>query len=86
MALGRGTSNRQMKGKFTSERTWTGKYYRQRLLPSMQTMDKHIASMLDDGWEVLTESSHSGKSRGFRLFAKRDTITVSFSKTSVIAE
>jgi len=65
---------------FTYERNWTGKYYRQRLFPSMQTMDKHIASMLNDGWEVMTENSHSGNSRGFRPFAKRDTITVSFRK------
>jgi hypothetical protein len=47
----------------------------------MQTMDKHIASMLNDGWEVMTEHSHSGNSRGFRPFAKRDSITVSFRKS-----
>ncbi len=67
---------------FTYERNWTGKYYRQRLLPSMQTMDKHIASMLSDGWEIMTETSHSGNSRGFRPFAKRDSITVSFRKAA----
>jgi hypothetical protein len=65
---------------FTYERNWTGKYYRQRLFPSMQAMDKHIASMLNDGWEVMTETSHSGNSRGLRPFAKRDTITVLFRK------
>jgi hypothetical protein len=65
---------------FTYERNWTGKYYRQRLLPSMQTMDKHIASMLDDGREVMAQTPHSGDSRGFRPFAKCDTITVSFRK------
>jgi hypothetical protein len=65
---------------FTYEKNWTGKYYRQRLLPSMWTMDKHIASMLSDGWEIMTENSHSGNSRGFRPFAKRDTITVLFRK------
>jgi hypothetical protein len=71
----------QMKVKsFTYERNWTGKYYRQRLLPSMQTMDKHIATMLNDGWEVMTETSHSGNSRGLQPFAKRDTITVLFRK------
>jgi len=43
-------------------------------------MDKHIASMLNDGWEIMTETSHSGNSRGFQPFAKRDTITVSFRK------
>ncbi len=65
---------------FTYERNWTGKYYRQRLLPSAQTMDRHVAGMLDDGWEIISESAHSGNSRGFRLFAKRDTITVLFRK------
>ena len=63
---------------FTYERNWTGKLYRQRLLPSMQTMDKHIARMLSEGWEMLSQTPHSGHSRGFRPFAKRDTITVSF--------
>ena len=77
----KGASGCQMKVKsFTYERNWTGKYYRQRLLPSMQTMDKHLASMLNEGWEVMTETSHSGNSRGFRPFAKRDTITISFRK------
>jgi len=77
----REAKDNQMKVKsFTYERNWTGKYYRQRLLPSMQTMDKHIAGMLSDGWEIMTEASHSGNSRGFRPFAKRDSITVSFRK------
>jgi hypothetical protein len=67
---------------FTYEKNWTGKYYRQRFFPTMQTMDKHIASMLSDGWEILTQTSHSGNSRGFQSFAKRDTITISFRKTS----
>ena len=66
---------------FTYERNWTGKYYRQKLLPSMQTMDRHIAAMLSHGCEIMTETSHSGNSRGFQPFAKRDTITVSFRKT-----
>jgi hypothetical protein len=44
---------------FTYERSWTGKYYRQRLLPSMQTMDKHIASMLNDDWKVMAQTPHS---------------------------
>jgi len=65
---------------FTYERNWTGKYYRQRLFPTMESMDTHMASMLNEGWEVMTEISHSGNSRGFRPFAKRDTITVSFQK------
>ena len=45
-------------------------------------MDKHIESMLSDGWEIMTETSHSGNSRGFRPFAKRDTITVSFRRAA----
>ena len=30
---------------FTYERNWTGKYYRQRLFPTMQTMDRHIVGI-----------------------------------------
>jgi len=45
-------------------------------------MDRHMASMLSDGWEVMTETSHSGNSRGFRPSAKRDTVTVFFKKAS----
>jgi len=48
----------------------------------MQTMDKHLAIMLNEGWEVITETAHSGNSRGFRPFTKRDTITISFRKPS----
>jgi hypothetical protein len=65
---------------FTYERSWTGKYYRQRLLPSMQSMEKHVAAMIKEGWELITESAHSGNSRGFKPFAKRDTITLLFKK------
>jgi len=67
---------------YTYERNWAGKYYRQRLFPSMQSMDGHVAKLLNEGWEIMTETSHSGKSRGFQPFAKRDTITVSFRKNS----
>ncbi len=67
---------------FTYERNWTGKYYRQRLLPTVETMDRHIARTLNDGWEILAQTPHSGNSRGFRPFAKRDTITVSFRKAN----
>ena len=67
---------------FTYEKNWIGKYHRQRFLPTMQTMDRHMVGMLSDGWEVMTETSHSGNSRGFRPFAKRDTITVLFKETS----
>jgi len=65
---------------YTYERNWTGKYYRQRVFPSMQSMDGHIAQLLTEGWGIMTETSHSGSSRGFRPFAKRDTIIVSFRK------
>jgi len=43
-------------------------------------MDDHIAKMLSDGWEILTQTSHTGDRRILRPFAKRDTITVSFRK------
>lgn len=65
---------------FTYERHWTGKYYRQKLLPTMETMEKHIRKMMDEGWELMSETSHSGSGRGFRPFGKRDTITVLFRK------
>lgn len=65
---------------YAYERNWTGKIYRQRLFPSMQTMDRHITKLLNEGWEIMTEPSYSGNSRGFRPFAKRDTITVFFRK------
>lgn len=66
---------------FTYERHWTGKYYRQRLLPTTETMDKHIARMFENGWQIMSQTSHSGSSRGFRPFAKRDTVTVIFRKS-----
>ena len=40
---------------FTYEKNWTGTYYRQRLLPSMQTMDRHMAGMLSDRWEIISQ-------------------------------
>jgi hypothetical protein len=64
---------------FTYERSWYGTYHRQRIF-SMQRMDTHIAKMLADGWDVLTESAHSGQGRGLQPFAKRDTITISFKR------
>src|ERR1700730_498523 len=63
---------------FMYARTWTGKYYRQRLFPSMQAMDKHITSMSDNGWEIMRESSHSGRDGGSheqsRLGRKRSQV------------
>jgi hypothetical protein len=34
-------------------------------------MDNQIAWMLNDGWDILAQTPHSGDSRGFRPFAKR---------------
>lgn len=45
-------------------------------------MDRHMAGMLSDGWEVMTETSHSVNRLGFRPFAKPDTITVFLEKAS----
>lgn len=76
-----GTSRRlemQVKS-FTYEKSWYGTYYRQRFF-SMERMDKHIAKMLSQGWKILTQTAHSGEGRGFRPFAKRDTITISFQR------
>ncbi len=39
-----------------------------------------ISTLLKEGWGIMTETAHSGNSRGLRLFAKLDTITVSFRK------
>jgi hypothetical protein len=64
---------------FTYEKSWYGTYYRQRLF-SMERMDSHIAKMLSQGWTILTQTAHSGEGRGFRPFAKRDTITISFQR------
>jgi hypothetical protein len=64
---------------YTYERSWYGIYHRQRLF-SVERMDTHIAKMLANGWELLTETGHSGRGRGIQPFSKRDTITISFKK------
>jgi len=65
---------------FTYEKSLFGTY-RKRGLLNMQNMDAHIAKMLDAGWEILTQTSHTGdRNRMLRPFGKRDTITVSFKK------
>lgn len=64
---------------FTYRKSLFGIYYKQGLL-IFQKMDDHIAKMLSEGWEVLTQTAHSGERRVLRPFAKRDTITVSFRK------
>jgi len=43
-------------------------------------MDKHIETMLSDGWEIMSQNAHSARHRGMLPFAKRDTITISFKK------
>lgn len=63
----------------TYERNFFGTHYKRDLL-HLQRMDRHIAKMLDDGWEVLTQTSHTGDWRTLLPFAKRDTITVSFGR------
>lgn len=65
---------------FTYEKSWYGTYHRQRVF-SMQRLDTHIARMLESGWEILTQTAHSGYGRGILPFANRDAITISFKRT-----
>jgi hypothetical protein len=65
---------------FTYQKSVFGTYYKWGLL-NLQKMDNHIATMLNGGWEILTQTSHTGDRRILRPFAKRDTITVSFRKS-----
>lgn len=62
---------------FTYRRTFFGTYRKQGLL-DLQKMDDHIQKMLNDGWEVLSQTSHSGERIVLRPFSKRDTITITF--------
>jgi hypothetical protein len=62
---------------FTYRKSLFGTYYKQGLFNS-QKMDFHVAKMLNDGWEVLTQTAHSGERRVLRPFAKRDSITIAF--------
>lgn len=64
---------------FTYQKSVFGRYYKRGLL-NLTKMDNHIAKMLGDGWEILTQTAHTGDRRILRPFAKRDTITVSFRK------
>jgi hypothetical protein len=57
-----------------------GTYYKRGLF-NLQKMDNHMTKMLNDGWEVLTQTAHSGERRVLRPFAKRDTITVSYRRS-----
>ena len=65
---------------FTYQKSVFGRYYKQGLL-NLTKMNDHIAKMLSDGWEILTQTSHTGDRRILRPFAKRDAITISFRKT-----
>lgn len=65
---------------FTYQKSVFGRYYKSGLV-NLTKMDDHIAKMLSDGWEILTQTSHTGDRRILRPFAKRDTITVSFRKS-----
>ena len=54
--------------------------YRKHGLLDLQKMDDHIAKMLSAGWEILTQTAHSGERIVLRPFSKRDSITVTFKK------
>ena len=62
---------------FTYRKNFFGTYRKQGLLDS-QKMDDHIEKMLNEGWEVLSQTSHSGERIVLRPFSKRDTITITF--------
>lgn len=64
---------------FTYRKSLFGTYYKQGLL-NLQKMDDHIAKMLNEGWDILTQTAHSGERSMLRPFAKRDSVTVSFKK------
>ena len=64
---------------FSYRKSLFGTYYKQGLFNILK-MDDHMARMLKDGWEVLSETAHSGERRVLRPFSKRDTITISFRK------
>lgn len=65
---------------FTYRKSLFGTYYKQVLL-NLQKMDGHLANMLSDGWEILTQTAHSGERRMLRPFAKRDSITISYRRS-----
>ena len=73
---GVGRKSMQIKS-FTYRKSFFGIYRKQGLL-DLQKMDDHIAKMLNDGWEVLSQTATSGESIVLKPFSKRDTITISF--------
>jgi len=62
---------------FTYRRNFFGTYRKQGPLDS-QKMDDHIAKMLNEGWEILSQTATSGESIVLKPFSKRDTITITF--------
>jgi hypothetical protein len=64
---------------FTYQKNFFGTYYKRGFL-NLEKMDDHIAKMMNDGWEILTQSSQAGDWRTLLPFAKRDAITISFRK------
>jgi len=64
---------------FTYRKNFFGTYRKQGLL-DLQKMDDHISKMLKDGWEVLSQTSHSGERIVLRPFSKRDTITITYQR------
>ncbi len=64
---------------FTYRKSVFGIYHRQGLL-DLKKMDDHIAKMLSDGWEILSQTATSGENIVLKPFSKRDTITVTFRK------
>lgn len=62
------------KAKCQYQKNFFGTYYKRGFL------NLHIAKMLNEGWEILTQTSHAGDWRTLLPFAKRDTITISFGK------
>lgn len=64
---------------FSYRKSLFGTYYKQGLFNILK-MDDHMARMLKDGWEVLTQTAHSGERRVLSPFSKRDTITISYRK------
>ena len=63
---------------FTYQKNFFGTYKRGFL--NLQKMDDHIAKMLSEGREILTQTSQVGDWRTLLPFAKRDSITISFLK------
>jgi len=65
---------------FTYRKSFFGIYRKQGLL-DLQKMDDHIAKMLNEGWEILSQTATSGDNIVLKPFSKRDTITVTYRKS-----